>query len=103
MCKIGWGALHRGHHAFDDVTTAIAGCFQPPAAGCSPTSRLINEKPTDEPCARPGGSTEPGIPADGSKNGANPGTSGGAGQRALLGWSHIGASSDRQSDGREQQ
>jgi hypothetical protein len=63
----------------------------------------INEKPADQPCARPGGRTEPGIPADGAKDRADAGARSGASKRALLGRGHIGASSERHSDGREQQ
>jgi hypothetical protein len=117
MCAIGWGALHRGPHAFDGVTTAIARCIQPlPAASRSPTllpgretllegpvlglPGLIEEKPADEAGSRPSSRTEPGVPADRAGDGTNAGTRGGACDRALLGWSHIGASGDRQSEGR---
>jgi len=63
----------------------------------------INEKPADQSCTRPGGRTEPGVPADGAKNGAHAGARSGAGKRPLLGRGHIGASNERHSDGREQQ
>jgi hypothetical protein len=63
----------------------------------------INEQPADQPGARPGGRTEPGIPADGAKNSAGAGARSSTGQRALLRRGHIGASYKRQSDGREQQ
>jgi hypothetical protein len=63
----------------------------------------INEKPANQPSARPGGRTEPGIPADGAKNSADAGARSSAGKRALLRRGHIGASNERHSDGREQQ
>jgi hypothetical protein len=63
----------------------------------------INEKPADQPCTRPGGRTEPCIPANGSKNSPNAGARSGAGKGALLGRGHIGASSERHSDSGEQQ
>ena len=61
----------------------------------------INEKSADQPCSRPGDSSEPGIPADGANHRAAARADGRAGQRPLLSWGHIGASSERQSDGRE--
>jgi hypothetical protein len=66
-------------------------------------SGAIDEKPADQPGARAGGRTEPGVPADGAKNGADAGTRSGAGQRPLLGRRHICAGSERHSEGREQQ
>ena len=66
-------------------------------------SGAINEKSADQPCSRPCDCSEPGIPADGAKNGADAGARSGAGQRPLLSWGHIGASSGRQNDGREHQ
>jgi hypothetical protein len=95
------------------------GVFEPPAASHSPAllSRRetlpvglilglpgpINEKPSEQAGSRPSGRTEPGIPADGAKNGADAGARSGAGKRALLGRGHIRASNKRHSDGREQQ
>jgi len=61
----------------------------------------IDEKPADQACTRSGGRTEPGVPADGAKNGADPGARNGAGQRPLLGRGHICAGSERHSEGRE--
>jgi hypothetical protein len=65
---------------FDGVTTAVARCIQPPAAGRSSTLLpgretllegpilgllgLIEEKPAKQAGARPSGGSEPGIPAD---------------------------------------
>jgi hypothetical protein len=66
-------------------------------------SGAINEKSADQPCSRPGDSSEPGIPADGANHRAAASADGRAGQRPLLGRGHIGASSELQSDGREQQ
>jgi hypothetical protein len=63
----------------------------------------IDEKPADQPRARPSGCTEPGIAADRAKYRATTRADGRAGQRALLGRRHIGASRKRHSDGREQQ
>jgi hypothetical protein len=63
----------------------------------------INEKPADKPRSRPGDSSETGIAADRTKHRAAAGADGRAGQRPLLGWVHIGTSSDRQNDGRKQQ
>jgi hypothetical protein len=64
---------------------------------------LIEEKPAEQARSCPGCRTEPRVPADRAKYGAAAGADGRAGQRALLGRGHIGTSSDRQSDGREQQ
>jgi hypothetical protein len=50
----------------------------------------IDEKPADQPCSRSGGRTEPGIPADRAKDGADASARSGAGKRALLGRGHIG-------------
>jgi hypothetical protein len=66
-------------------------------------SGAIDEKPADQPGARAGGRTEPGVPADGAKNGADAGARSGARQRPLLGWRHICAGSERHSKGREDQ
>jgi len=63
----------------------------------------INEKPTDQTCSRTGDSSQPGVPADRPGDSADAGAGSGAGHRALLGWRHIGASSNRQGDGGEQQ
>ena len=63
----------------------------------------IDEKPADQACTRSGGRTEPGVPADGAKNGADPGARNGAGQRPLLGRGHICAGSERHSEGCEEQ
>jgi hypothetical protein len=63
----------------------------------------IDEKPANQPCARPGSRTEPGVPAYGAKNSADTGARGGAGERPLLGRRHICAGSERHSQGREQQ
>jgi hypothetical protein len=62
----------------------------------------IDKKPADKPRARPGGRAEPSVATNRAGDCADPGARGGAGQRALLGRGHIGASSDRQSNGREQ-
>ena len=64
---------------------------------------LIEQKPAEQAGSRPSGRTEPGVPTDRPGDGADTGPSGGAGQRALLSWGHIGASGDRQNDGREQE
>jgi hypothetical protein len=55
--------------------------------------------------ARTGADTgaEPGIATDRANYRAAAGADGRAGQRALLGWGHIGACSGRKRDGREQQ
>jgi hypothetical protein len=63
----------------------------------------INQKPAEQPRARPGGGPETSVPADRANYRAAAGADSRAGQRALLGWGHIGTSDDRQSDGREQQ
>ena len=63
----------------------------------------IDEKPAEQPRARPGGRSETGVPADRAKNRADAGADGGAGQRPLLGRRHIGAGRKRQNDGRKQQ
>jgi len=97
----------------------IARCIQPPAVGRSPTllpgretllegpllglPGLIEEKPAKQAGARPGGGSESGIPANRPRYGPNAGTRRGAGQRALLGWGHVGTGGDRQSDGRDHQ
>jgi hypothetical protein len=65
--------------------------------------RAINEKPANQPGSRSGNRTEPGIPADRAKNGADTGTRRSAGQGALLGWGHIGAGREQHGDGHEQQ
>jgi hypothetical protein len=110
--------LHRGCHAFDAVTDAIARCIQwLPAASRSSTllpgretllegpvlglSGLIEEKPAEQAGARPSGGSKSGIPANGTCDGADAGARSGAGQRALLGWGHVGTGGDRQSDGRD--
>ena len=64
---------------------------------------LIEEKPAEQARSRPGSRTEPRVPTDRAKYGAAAGADGRAGHRALLGRGHVGASRDRQSDGREQQ
>jgi hypothetical protein len=64
---------------------------------------LIEEKPAEQARSRPGSRTEPSVPTDRAKYGAAAGADGRAAQRALLGRGHVGTSSDRQSDGREQQ
>src|SRR6516165_3005526 len=61
---------------------------------------LIEEKPAEQARSGPGSRSEPGIAADRAKYRA---AAGRAGQRALLSRGHIGASGDRQSEGREQQ
>jgi hypothetical protein len=61
----------------------------------------INEKPPNEACSRAGDRSEPGVPTDRANHRAAAGADGRAGQRPLLSWGHIGASSDRQNDGRE--
>jgi hypothetical protein len=66
-------------------------------------TRSVDEKPAEQPCSGSGGSPEPGIPADCTGDSTDAGARSGAGQRALLGWGHIGASSKRHSEGREQQ
>jgi hypothetical protein len=63
----------------------------------------IDEKSAEQSRARPGGRTEPGIPANGPGNGADPGTRSGASQCALLGWGHIGAGSKQYSGSPKQQ
>jgi hypothetical protein len=64
---------------------------------------LIEEKPAEQARSGPGSRSEPGIAADRAKYRAAAGANGRAGQRALLRRGHIGASGDRQSEGREQQ
>ena len=64
---------------------------------------LIKEKPTEQARSRPSGGTEPRVPADRAKYRAAAGADGRAGQRALLGRGHVGTSTNRQSNGREQQ
>ena len=64
---------------------------------------LIEEKPAEQARSGPGSRSEPGIAADRAKYRAAAGADGRAGQRALLSRGHIGASGDRQSEGREQQ
>jgi hypothetical protein len=61
----------------------------------------IDEKPAEQPRARSGGRTEPGVPANRASDGPDAGTRSGAGNRALLGWGHIRASNERHSDGRK--
>jgi len=63
----------------------------------------INEKSADQTRAGSGNGSEPGVPADSAKHRAAACADRRAGQRALLGWCHVGASSGRQCDGREQQ
>ena len=64
---------------------------------------LIEEKPAEQARSRPGSRTEPRVPADRAKYRAAAGADGRAGQRALLGRGHVGTSTNRQSNGREQQ
>ena len=66
-------------------------------------SRSINEKPAEQAGAHSGGRTEPGVLANRASAGPDAGTRSSAGNRALLGWDHIGASNERHSDGRKQQ
>jgi hypothetical protein len=66
-------------------------------------SGAIDEKPADQPGPRASGRTEPGVPADGAKNGADAGAGSGAGQRPLLRGRHICAGSERHSEGGKQQ
>ena len=112
--------LHRGCRAFDAVGTVIReGIEPPPAASRSLTllsgretvlegpilglPGLIEEKPAEQAGSCASGGTEPRVPADGPGDGADAGARSGTGNRALLGRGHVGTSSDRQSDGREQQ
>jgi hypothetical protein len=64
---------------------------------------LIEEEPAEQARTGAGSRSEPGIAGDRANYRAAAGADGRAGQRALLGRGHIGTSSDRQSDGREQQ
>jgi hypothetical protein len=64
---------------------------------------LIEEKPAEQAHTGAGSRSEPGIPADRAKYRAAAGADGRAGQCALLGRGHVGASSDWQGEGREQQ
>jgi hypothetical protein len=64
---------------------------------------LIEEKPAEQARSRPGSRTEPRVSTDRAKYGAAAGADGRAGQRALLGRGHVGTSTNRQSNGREQQ
>jgi hypothetical protein len=63
----------------------------------------INQKPADQTRAGSGNGSEPGVAADRTKYRAAACADRRAGHRALLGWCHIGASSGRQCNGREQQ
>jgi hypothetical protein len=63
----------------------------------------IDEKPAEQARTGADAGAEPGIAADRANYRAAAGPDGRAGQRALLGWGHIGASSDRQRESREQQ
>ena len=76
-------------------TTAPAGRISLLEGCVLGASRLIDKQPADEASAGTDPRTEPGIAADSAKNGAHPGAGGRAGQRALLGWSHVGAGNDR--------
>jgi hypothetical protein len=62
---------------------------------------LIEEKPAEQARAGAGSRSEPGIAADRANYGAAAGADRRAGQRALLGRGHVGASSDGQGEGRE--
>jgi hypothetical protein len=53
----------------------------------------LDEKPSEQPRARPGGRTEAGVPADRANYRAAACADRRAGQRALLCWGHIGAGS----------
>jgi hypothetical protein len=64
---------------------------------------LIEEEPAEQARTGPGSRTESRVPADRAKYGAAAGADGRAGQRALLGRGHVGTSTNRQSEGREQQ
>jgi hypothetical protein len=55
----------------------------------------IDEKAAEQTGPRPSRGTEPGIAADRTKDCAAAGADGRAGQRALLGWGHIGTSGNR--------
>jgi hypothetical protein len=59
-------------------------------------SRLIDQQPSEEAGAGSDPGAEPGVAADRAKDGTDTGTCGGAGQRSLLGWGHVGARNDRQ-------
>jgi hypothetical protein len=61
---------------------------------------LIEEKRAEQAGSSASGGTAPRVPAS---DGADAGACSGAGNRALLGWRHVGASGDRQSEGRERQ
>src|SRR5262249_54355354 len=63
----------------------------------------IDEQSAEQARSSADAGAEPGIAADRANYRAAPGADGGAGPCALLGRGHIGTSSDRQSDGREQQ
>jgi hypothetical protein len=63
----------------------------------------INEKPPNEARSRAGDRSEPGVPTDRANHRTAARADGRAGQRPLLSWGHIGASSDRQNDGRKLQ
>jgi hypothetical protein len=63
----------------------------------------IDEKPAEQAGTGADPGAEPGVAADCANYRAAAGPDGRPSQRALLGWGHIGASSDRQSDSREQQ
>jgi hypothetical protein len=64
---------------------------------------LIDEKPAEQTRTGADAGAEPGIAGDRANYCTAAGADGCAGQRALLGRGHVGASSDRQSEGREQQ
>jgi hypothetical protein len=66
-------------------------------------SGAIDEKPANQPGARASGRTEPSVPADGAKNGADPGARSGARQRPLLSRRHICTGSERHSEGSQEQ
>jgi len=64
---------------------------------------LVEDQPAEEARTRACRSTEAGVSADGAGDRTDAGAAHCAGERALLGWGHVGASSGRQSEGRKQQ
>jgi hypothetical protein len=80
----------------------LSGCETLPEGLVLGLPGSVDEKPAQQPCARPGGCTEPGIPADGANYGAAARADGRTRQRALLRRRHVGAGGKRHNHGREQ-
>jgi hypothetical protein len=64
---------------------------------------LIDDEAAYQAGSRPGGGTEPSIPADRTKNRTDSCAGGGAGERPLLRRSHVGTGNHRQSESGEHQ